>query len=288
MTRPTTTALDIAANGPTEGRPVVALHCSGMTGRQWAPLAERLRDNAPVHAPNLFGAPGSRPWHGGCEYSLAAEADPVIEFMAALNTRAHLVGHSFGGAVALHIAARRPDLVASLALYEPAAFHMLKSFNRSAAAALCEIRSLAADMEHALMIGASWAAAGAFVDYWNGAGAFAAAGPATQADLTTYAAKACLDFRALLAEDTPPVRYRHLSMPVMLISGEFARKPARQVTARLAAAMAGARLVEIAGAGHMGPATHAGEVAMLIANHVRRLDRMDPQPAAGGELAAAA
>ncbi len=50
-----------------------------------------------------------------------AEADAVwlADLLAESKDGAHLVGHSFGGCVALAAAARRPDLVRSLTLIEP-------------------------------------------------------------------------------------------------------------------------------------------------------------------------
>ena len=267
---------------------VVALHGSGLTGRQWSAVSDRLREHATIYTPHLFGATAAHPWHGKTEFSLAAEALPVIELISAAGAPVHLVGHSYGAALALHIAAACPGRVASLALYEPAAFHVLKSVHPGAAAALCEIRGLADAMERFLLTGAWQAAARMFVDYWNGEGTFDAAGPDIQATQMAYAPKACLDFRALVDEDTPLFHYRRLGMPVLLVNGEFTRQPARQVIARLAAAIPHARRVEIAGAGHMGPLTHRAEVAMLIANHVRSVDEARTGAESGKEIAVAA
>lgn len=38
----------------------------------------------------------------------------------------HLIGHSYGGAVSLHVALQRPERVRSLALYEPVLFAPLR------------------------------------------------------------------------------------------------------------------------------------------------------------------
>lgn len=51
-------------------------------------------------------------------YSITGYADQVAGFLNAINvTRAHVAGVSLGGAVALQLAARHPDLVASLGLH---------------------------------------------------------------------------------------------------------------------------------------------------------------------------
>jgi pimeloyl-ACP methyl ester carboxylesterase len=49
--------------------------------------------------------------------SLADHAQDAIEVLA--DRRATIVGHSYGGVVALMVAVLRPDLVASLAIFEP-------------------------------------------------------------------------------------------------------------------------------------------------------------------------
>jgi pimeloyl-ACP methyl ester carboxylesterase len=51
----------------------------------------------------------------------------------------HLVGHSYGGGVALRAAVERPERIASLTLYEPSAFHPLKVMRVHGAHALAEI-----------------------------------------------------------------------------------------------------------------------------------------------------
>jgi pimeloyl-ACP methyl ester carboxylesterase len=53
------------------------------------------------------------------------------EWMADLPENAYLVGHPFGGAVALAAAARRPDAARSLKLIEPAAHKFASSNPRS-------------------------------------------------------------------------------------------------------------------------------------------------------------
>jgi pimeloyl-ACP methyl ester carboxylesterase len=50
----------------------------------------------------------------------------VQDIIEALGEGAHLVGHSYGGAMSLLAAARRPDLVRSLAVIEPPVFGVVR------------------------------------------------------------------------------------------------------------------------------------------------------------------
>lgn len=104
--------------GPADGRPVVFLH--GLTGHggRWRLLAERELADFRVVAPDLRGHGDSTrlpPWN------LEQHADDVIDLLDVLGLdRVPLVGHSYGGATALHVTARAPERVERLALLDPA------------------------------------------------------------------------------------------------------------------------------------------------------------------------
>ncbi len=71
-----------------------------------------------IAAPDLLG-------HGNSSWAAPWTIDANVSALAALlDDRADapvpVVGHSFGGALAMHLAAARPDLVASLLLLDPA------------------------------------------------------------------------------------------------------------------------------------------------------------------------
>ena len=101
------------------GFPVVLLH--GLIGYSFnwrkniAALAERFR----VLAPDLAGCGRSGPLREG-RYGVARWSGQLEEFLDALGIRkAHLVGTSAGGAVALEFAARCPERVERMVLAAP-------------------------------------------------------------------------------------------------------------------------------------------------------------------------
>ena len=105
--------------------PVVLLHASASSPSQWSALRTELERRHEVHAMALPGYGGASIRSDVDFKGTAMIAQPIIEQIARLGEPVHLVGHSFGGAVALKVALERPDLVASLTLYEPAVFHLL-------------------------------------------------------------------------------------------------------------------------------------------------------------------
>jgi pimeloyl-ACP methyl ester carboxylesterase len=105
---------------PGAGDPVVFLHGTSGTSFAWAPYAER-RDGRAMDAVDTIGDVGRS------RQELAVEdggdlSGWLAETLAGVGIeRAHLVGTSYGGFLALNLAARRPELVRSLFLIDPAA-----------------------------------------------------------------------------------------------------------------------------------------------------------------------
>jgi pimeloyl-ACP methyl ester carboxylesterase len=259
------TGVEVMEQG--RGEPVVLLHCSGSSGAQWRALAARLASRHRVLAPDLIGYGGTSGWHHRSGWCLAQEAALVRSLLGRLGRPAHLVGHSFGGAVALHVARTRPDLVTSLTLIEPTAFHLLRGGDAEDAEALREITAVAADAKAALAAGDYHGGFGRFVDYWSGPGSWAEMPQQKRERFAPLLAKVALDFDALLLEPAELEDVRNLALPTLLVQGGATRLPPRRVCKRLRDALPAALRI-VAGAGHMAPVTHRDEVNGLIAGHI--------------------
>jgi len=101
------------------GDPVVLIHGSGpgvTSYANWRLVLPALAENFRVVAPDMVGFGFSeRP--ANIEYGLQTWADQVVGLMDTLELpKAHLVGNSFGGAIALRIATQHPDRVGKLVL----------------------------------------------------------------------------------------------------------------------------------------------------------------------------
>jgi len=260
--------VNIVYPGPTRRGRVIALHCSGAGAGQWRYLAEALGGRYEVIAPEHYGSESTGPWTGEHAFTIADEAARAIALIDQSEDKVHLVGHSYGGGVALDVALARPDRIASMALYEPSAFHLLRQMGEPGAEAYAEITGVARRICRGVDTGDYRGAVAAFVDYWNGAGAWDTMRPAAQTALIRWAPKGPLDFQALIDNPTPAEAYRSLAVPVLILRGEHAPVPTHVIADVLSDLLPASQTIAIAGAGHMGPFTHAAEVSALIVRHI--------------------
>jgi pimeloyl-ACP methyl ester carboxylesterase len=247
---------------------VLLLHCSGSSGGQWRALASQLGGHYRFNTPDLIGYGAAAQWSGRGEFSLAREAAAIRTVIGRLSEPVHLVGHSYGGGVALHIARTRPELLKSLTLIEPSAFHLLRNGDATDAAALREITAVADDARAALAVGDYGGGFGRFVDYWSGPGSWADMPPEKRAAFAPQLAKVVLDFHALLSEPAEIEDVCDIAAPTLLIQGGCTTSPSRCVCARLRVALPDASFRVVQGAGHMAPLTHREMVNALIAEHL--------------------
>jgi len=254
-----------------KSEPIVLLHCSGSSGAQWRTLAPLLGARYSVLTPDLIGYGAAAPWSGRGGFSLAREAAAVRSLLGRLDEPAHLVGHSYGGAVALHIARTRPELVRSLTLVEPSAFHLLRNGDATDLAALREITAVAADASAALAIGDYGTGFGLFIDYWSGPGCWAELAPEKRAAFAPQLAKVVLDFHALFSEPADIEDVCDIALPTLLVQGGCTTLPSRCVCARLRMALPEGSFRVVQGAGHMLPMTHRDQVNALIAEHIQAI-----------------
>src|SRR5262249_15218680 len=153
--------------------------------------------------PEHYGSDNAGPWTGEHAFTIADEAARTLALIDASEGRVHLVGHSYGGAVALHVALARPHSIASMALYEPTVFHLLRQLGAPGRGGFAEIADVAQPFSQGAITGDYRTAVARFVDYWNGRGAWDAMRPAAQQSLIRWAPKGPLDFRAATEDDTP-------------------------------------------------------------------------------------
>jgi pimeloyl-ACP methyl ester carboxylesterase len=116
-----TLALRQAAPVADDVEPALFLHGLGGSAVNWTDLMALLRDRVDGVAVDLPGFGWSPPPRDG-DYSLVRTARTMADLVAARfdGRPVHLFGNSMGGAIAVQLAARHPELVRTLTLVSPA------------------------------------------------------------------------------------------------------------------------------------------------------------------------
>ena len=240
-----------------ERQTVVLLHSSASSSRQWNALVERLGGRFDVHTVDFHGHGAQPAWFGRRPLTLADEVKLIEPILRAAGC-VHLVGHSYGGAVALKVAELYPRSVRGLVVYEPVLFPWLFADDPSASA-VQDVLAVSGAVERHVEQGEVHAAAAVFVNYWSGAGAWDQLHPARQDAIAARMRAVQPHFRALYREDF--VRIQALAGTSLLyLTGTATAASTRRLGELARDALPQASHEHIGGAGHMGPITHETQV----------------------------
>ena len=245
---------------------VVLLHGSAGTGALWRDLRDKLDWAYQIVAPDLIGYGSASAWSATTPLRLEDEVARLEAELPCCDGQLHLVGYSYGGAVALCMAAAALPRIASLTLIEPVLFGSLRQAGESGALAeLFAVRD-----RYAASLDAGRAADGLqeFIDFWAGQGAWQRMPARVRAATVEMAAKIRLDWEASFAYDAPAASLATLGPRTLLLRGERSPSPMLKLVECLHAQMPGSRRVVIAGSGHLLPITHASELAAAVIAHL--------------------
>lgn len=249
-------------------RPVLALHCSLAHAGAWAGLAEALH-GVTLTAMDFIGHGRARDWDMVEDYHSACTAE-ALAMAESVNggQPLDLIGHSFGGTVALRIAATRPDLVRSLTLIEPVFFAAARAANAPEWPAFIEDHRAFGALVAA---GELTEAARQFHAIWGGGEPFDALPERMQGYMADRIRLITAPWPMVL-EDAPgllaPGRLEKIAMPVLLLEGNLSPDIVPAVNAALAKRLVHATRMTVPGAGHMLPISHPAQVAPLITAHL--------------------
>lgn len=245
------------------GPGVVCLHANASSSSQWRGLMDRLAPRFHVLAADGYGAGRSPPSPVGRRLCLDDEVALLAPVLARAGAAPVLVGHSYGGAVALMAALRHAQPVRGLVLYEPTLFAWLDAESPPPNAA-DGIREAVARAVVALAAGDPDTAAAHFIDYWMGVDSWAQMPATRRAPIAAAIVNVQGWAAALFGEHTPLAACAALRCPVLLLTGSLSPASSRGVARLLAATLPQVQCIEFEGLGHMGPVTHPEPVNAAI------------------------
>jgi pimeloyl-ACP methyl ester carboxylesterase len=226
--------------------PVLLVHASGFSSRQWKRLAAQLPGAV---APDLIGYGAGASWPEGEPFHFTLDLLRLEALLDDLGP-AHLIGHSYGGLLAALLAMHRPRLVRSLIVYEPVIVGILRS--RGETEALAALPVLPDEPGEAWMR--------AFVDWWNEPGAYDALPAATRAGFLAVGGKVFGEVTSLGRDETPHQAFATIQVPALVLGGSRSPRPARRIVELLGETLPHGEARVLDGMGHMGPLTHAEQV----------------------------
>lgn len=248
-----------------EGPPVLLIQGTGIAASGWRRQVEGLRDR--YHCASFDNRGVGRSSPADRSLSVAQMADDACAVLDALGwSSAHVVGHSLGGLIAQELALRAPTRVRSLAL--------LCTMRRGPDVARLSLATLWLGLR--MMIGTRrmrrLASLGAImprrmdpsIDRDRMAAEFA---EIFGRDLAQQPAVAFRQVRAMAAHVASDLGAL-AKIPTLVVAGDDDRIVRPALSRELAAAIVGARLVEIANAGHAVILHDAARINALLAEHL--------------------
>jgi pimeloyl-ACP methyl ester carboxylesterase len=176
----------------------------------------RPSDRYEVHAVDLHGHGRRSAWPAGA--ADARRRGRLAAPLLAAAGSAHVIGHSYGGAVALKLASLQPDRVRSVVVYEPTLFRILVEEGAWGLPAR-DIRFTADAIRAFVRAGRPAEAARHFVDFWSRRGQYDRMSASRQRGIDERMATVLAHFDALFAEPLTSAALRRLTMPRLFLTG---------------------------------------------------------------------
>lgn len=260
-TRPAPRSLHHVEAG--EGETVLLVHGSAASSGLWHSTIQALQPLYRTVAPDLIGYGGSPSWPARIPYRVDSETDALRPLLPCGAEKYHLVGHSYGGLVALMLALGNPVRVRTLTLIEP----MVLAALRHDDPALRRFAALRDAFLSALAGGRREEAMGTFVDFWGGKDAWQRASTTQRSRLMRSADKIALEWRAAFAAGASLNPLADLGPRTRLLRGDRSPASMLSLVEALHRLMPGSTLTVVPGAGHSLPATHTSEMIGAMMSH---------------------
>ena len=249
-------------------RPVLALHCSLAHAGAWSGLVDHL-SGVTVTALDQPGHGRAADWDGVTDlHGLTTRQSVEMAERLGGGDPIDILGHSFGATIALRMAIERPDLVRSLVLIEPPLFAAARA-DESTAFAPFRADHLA--VAATLADGRRRDAAEMFHSAWGNDTLFADLPIRQQQYMVDRIHFIAAQNPTLLNDSAGLLRYMGLEsigVPVLMIEGSNSPAIVQAVQSALARRLPRVTRLIVAGATHMVPISHPGEVAAAVMAHL--------------------
>lgn len=231
------------------------------TPAAWRPMQRLLPEGYRLAATSLRGYGASIETRTLDDLGMRHEIAVVEAAAARIDEPVILVGHSFGGTIALASALAGRFPVRGIATFEA---NPLALMREAPDPRLFEDAATMSQSFEAAHHAGERDAAARIIDYWGGPGSFAALPPPVQDFCRSTTYSNVLDWRTAFAFEATSRDYARLDMPALIVRGEHANPAMVAITNVLAASLPNCRSAVVDGASHFLIATHAEACATLL------------------------
>jgi pimeloyl-ACP methyl ester carboxylesterase len=254
---------DESGAGPT----IVLVPGSCSTGAAWRPIIAQWENRFRCVTTSLLGYGRTTERRTADDADISHEVDILEKVIRQTGGPVHLVGHSFGGLTALAVALRNEVPLLSLTVLEAPTPEILRH--------LGEHRHYRAfrDMTDAYFgsfYAGERAAIAQMIDFYGGTGTFAGWPQRVRDYAVETTAVNILDWASAYGFPLTPARLATIEVPTLVAWGGLSHPAIVRANQLLGGCVPDAAVASIDGAAHFMIATHAKEVAGLIAEHVAR------------------
>ncbi len=245
------------------GRPIVMIHSTGIGSKQWSSYFKFI-DSRPLLAIDLLGYSHSDSWND--RIPISADLEGAEELVLSQSEPVDIIGHSYGGFIAMQIAKRHPFAVNSMLLHEPVAWgslfssekeHLKEEFNQ-----ICDLFFSQKDTTCD-----DWL--NGFIDFWNWPGSWNQLPEKTKIIWREQFSKVYAEVSSLCLDRTPLSHWNSIKQPTWITISSDAPEPEKEVCRLLSQTMPKAKLLKHSG-GHLSPITHFTNLRPFIKQWLER------------------
>ena len=255
------------------GQIVVLCHGAASHSGQWKALIKELAQGYRVIAFDQYGYRKSSLWTENRPMLIQDQAAPIISFLQncfqLIPQTVHLVGHSHGASIVAYIASQLSENIASLSMYEPNTFGILKS-NDDDRQKYEEIVDSFGDL-HSRMNTAQNREIFAedLMDFWLGDGSWVGLEEKLKSQLISVMQTTAQEVYSALHSNFDLSPLIELEMRVHMMYDPYSPPAARLVTERYIDTLENAQVSTFDHCGHLAPIFHAKRVNQKICEHIK-------------------
>ncbi len=255
--------------GPT----IVMVPGSCSTGAAWHKVVSRLSDRFRCVTTSLLGYGETLERRTIEDSSISHEVEALASVVRKACGPVHLVGHSFGGLVAIALAIRNEAHLVSLTVVEAPASELLRESGEFQYHN--DFRQMSDSFITAYRGGDKQAIA-AMIDFYGGARTYDSWPAAARAYAIETTPVNILDWESAYGFPLSPQLLASIDVPTLVLRGQSSHQAVKRANELISECIERASLTTIDSAAHFMITTHANDVAEAIAHHVSQVEIAGP------------